>query len=200
MPYQRIAPKKLTGQEPFINTGSKAFTVLDFWQYAFSILNSNVLRGALAEFLVENALKDLEDIQIRSPWGDWDVEDTDGTKIEVKCGAYIQDWDQNDFTKVVFSGLKAKEVYYSEAVKSHKDLATVAAYKADIYVLALQHHKEHASFDILDMQQWSFYVLSRDQISSITNNGSSVSILRLEKHGIQAVPFEGIRQKIEALE
>src|SRR4051812_35112848 len=141
MPYKRITPIKLTGQEPFINTHGKHFTVLNFWQYAFSILNSNVLRGALAEFLVENALKDLPDIDIRSPWGDWDVLAPGNTKIEVKCCSYIQDWDQNDYSKVVFSGLKAKGVYYSEAVQSYKDVSAEATYKADIYVLALLHHK-----------------------------------------------------------
>lgn len=198
MSFPRIQPKKLTGQEHFVATGAKQFTVLDFWQYAFSILNDNVLRGRLAEFLVEAALKDMEDIGVRSSWGDWDVEDFDGTKIEVKCAAYIQDWDQADYSNIIFGRLKGKEVYYSEAVKSFKDLAA-ANYKADIYVLALQHHKEHASFDILDMNQWSFYILTRDRIAEITNNGMTVSIAKLQNNSVDPVAFTDIQHTINSL-
>ncbi len=200
MPYKRITPKKLTGQEPFINTGSKQFTVLDFWQYAFSALNSNVLRGALAEFLIENALKDPQDIDVRSPWGDWDVMTPDDTKLEVKCCAYIQDWDQTDYSKIVFSGLKAKGVYYSEAVKSYKDIPTEATYKADIYVLALLHHKDHATLDLLDLNQWSFYVLPRQQVFEITNNGSSISMYKLLKNEIEPCKFVELQNKINTLQ
>jgi len=198
MSFQRIQSKKLSGQERFVSTGTRQFTVLDFWQYAFSILNDNVLRGRLAEFLVEAALKDIKDIGVRSSWGDWDVDDFDGTKIEVKCAAYIQDWDQNDYSNIVFGRLKGKEVYYSNAVKSFKELAALN-YKADIYVLALQHHKEHSSFDILDMQQWSFYVLSREAIARITNNGKSVSLAKLMSNGVLPVTFENIQQAIEEI-
>lgn len=198
MSFQRIKPKKLTGQELFVATGNKQFTVLEFWQYAFSALNDNVLRGRLAEFLVEVALKDTKDIGVRSSWGDWDVEDFDGTKIEVKCAAYIQDWDQNDYSNIIFGRLKGKEVYYSEAVKSFREL-TAASYKADIYVLALQHHKEHASFDVLDMRQWSFYVLSRETVAHITNNGMSVSLAKLINSDASPVSFEGIRTSVEEI-
>lgn len=198
MSFQRIKPKKLTGQELFVATGSKQFTVLEFWQYAFSTLNDNVLRGRLAEFLVEAALKDVRDIDVRSSWGDWDVEDFDGTRIEVKCAAYIQDWDQSDYSNIVFGRLKSKEVYYSEAVKSFSDLAAIN-YKADIYILALQHHKEHSSFDILDMQQWSFYVLSRETVANITNNGMSVSLAKLINNDVSPVFFKDIRTMVEKI-
>jgi hypothetical protein len=198
MLYKRIQPKKLTGAELFVSTGSKRFTVLDFWQYAFSVLNDNILRGRLAEFLVEAALKDLPDIGVRTSWGDFDVEDFDGTKIEVKCSAYIQDYDQNDFSNIRFSGLKAKEVYYSDAVKPYKDLAALA-YKADIYVLVLQHHKEHLSFDILDMNQWSFYILTRDCIARVANNGMSVGMGRLIEHEVTPVAFENIQAIVQGL-
>jgi hypothetical protein len=198
MPYKRIQPTKLSGDETFTTTGSKQFTVLDFWQYSFSVLNDNILRGRLAEFLVEAALKDLSDIGVRTSWGDFDVEDFDGTKIEVKCSAYIQDYDQNDFSNIRFGGLKAKEVYYSGAVKPYGDLAELA-YKADIYVLALQHHKEHSSFDILDMRQWSFYILTRSRIAQIASDGKSVSIGRLIEHDVIPVAFTDISATIRGL-
>lgn len=194
--YKRIEPKKLSGSEQLRNCSSAA-TVLDFWRYAFSNLNSNVLRGALAEFYVELALRPTDEIDIRNPWGDYDVLSPNGSKIEVKCCSYIQDWDQSDYSRIVFSGLKAKELYWSEAVKSYKDLGE-ANYKADVYVMALFKHKEHATLDILDLDQWEFYVLSRDELAVGIKNGNSISIERLNKLGCRPVGFDGLKAATEA--
>lgn len=193
--YKAKPVVKLTGSEQFINTG-KQFSVLDFWQYGFSNLNSNVLRGALAEFLVEQALKETDDIELRSPWGDFDVS-YQGKKIEVKCCSYLQDWDQNKLSKVVWSGLKAKELYYNDAVA--KQSIKEADYKADIYVLSLLHHQETETLDILDLNQWSFYVLSRGKIEEITKNGNSISLVRLEKHNISKSRFSNLMPTIKAI-
>ena len=91
--------KKLTGKEHFEGGD---FSVLEFWQYGFSNLNSNILRGSLAEFIVENLLKNKEEIEIRNPWGDFDVL-YKNKKIEIKYSSYLQDWDQNNFSKIIFS-------------------------------------------------------------------------------------------------
>lgn len=194
--YTRKPVVRLTGAEEFTNTSDKQFTVLDFWRYGLSNLNSNVTRGALAEFIVENALKDLEDIELRNPWGDYDVE-YNGKKIEVKCSSYLQDWDQGDLSKPVFSGLKAKELYYNDVVgkKSEKD----ADYKADIYVLCLFHHIETETLDILDLDQWSFYVLSKEQIKEISGDSSNLSLTKLKKKEIPEIRFNDLKPIIKGL-
>jgi hypothetical protein len=183
---------KLSGQEIFKNVG-KDFSVLDFWQYGFSNLNSNVLRGVLAEFLVEQALKNTDDITLRNPWGDFDVE-YKGKKIEVKRCSYLQDWDQNKLSTVKWSGLKAKGIYWNDAVATNDQKE--ASYKADIYVLALLHHKETETLDILDLDQWSFYVLTKDQLQDISNDGSSVSLSRVQKSVICPVIFKALKESI----
>lgn len=193
--YKRIPVKKLTGKEQFKNIGKKNFSVLEFWQYGFSNLNSNILRGALAEFIVENAIKDGAEIDLRNPWGDYDAETKDGKKIEVKCASYIQDWDQKELSKIVWTGLKAKELYWSEAVKKFGDLKQ-KDYKADIYVLALLDHKDPKTLDILDMDQWCFYILTKEEIKEITKDGSSVSLARLDKLKIEPYGFAEIKEKI----
>jgi len=193
--YKRKPVVKLTGGEQFVNTGNKNFSVLDFWQYGFSNLNSNVLRGALAEFLVEHALKDRKDITVRNPWGDYDVETKNGIKVEVKCSAFLQDWDQKELSKPTFSGLKAKEVYWNDAVgkMSKKE----ADYKADVYVLALQNHKETETLDLLDLDQWEFYVLSKEQIKEITKNGNTISLIKLEKAQITPQGIKSLNMAIQ---
>ncbi len=193
--YKKLPVRKLTGSEVFKNSGPKSFNVLEFWQYGFSSLNSNVLRGALAEFIVENALKMSKEIDVRSPWGDYDVL-YHGTKIEVKCCSYIQDWDQNQFTKILWSGLKATELYYSDAVKRQSELNRVADYKSDIYVLALFKHQDHATLDVLDMDQWCFYVLSRNKIREVSKDRGSVSLTLLQKNGIEPVSFINLNHAI----
>ncbi len=191
--YKRKPVVKLTGSENFTNTNSKEFTVLDFWRYNLSNLNSNVTRGALAEFLVENAIKDVDDIEIRNPWGDYDVE-YKGKKIEVKCSSYLQDWDQGELSKPLFSGLKAKELYYNDVVGKKSDKK--ADYKADIYVLCLFNHKETETLDILDLDQWSFYILSKDKLKDISNDSSSVSLPKLKKENIEPVQFSKLSKEI----
>lgn len=193
--YKKLPVRKLTGSEVFKNSGPKSFNVLEFWQYGFSSLNSNVLRGALAEFLVENALKQNKEIDVRSPWGDYDVLYQD-KKIEVKCCSYIQDWDQNQFSKILWSGLKATELYYSDAVKKLSEVKKTAEYKSDIYVLALFKHQDHATLNILDMGQWCFYVLSKDRIREISKDKNSVSLYLLEKNGIEPVSFIELGKEI----
>lgn len=193
--YKKLPVRKLTGSEVFKNSGPKSFNVLEFWQYGFSSLNSNVLRGALAEFLVENALKQNNEIDVRSPWGDYDVLYQD-KKIEVKCCSYIQDWDQNQFTIIKWSGLKATELYYSDAVKKQSELSKTPEYKSDVYVLALFKHQDHSSLDILDMDQWCFYVLSKDRIREISKDKNSVSLYLLEKNGVEPVSFIELGKEI----
>jgi len=193
--YKRLPLKKLSGQELFKNTKNK-FSVSDFWQYGFSNLNSNVLRGALAEFLVENAIKDKQDISIRNPWGDYDVKTKQGIRIEVKCSSYIQDWDQHKLSNIIFSGLKARTLYWSSAVGDFpKD--NKKEYKADIYILALLKHQDPMTLNILDLDQWCFYVLSKKQLKEVSSDKSSVSLARLEKYNIKPVSFNQINKLIK---
>lgn len=195
--YKRKLVSKLTGFEEFKQTNNKSFTVLEFWQYGFSNLNSNVLRGALAEFIIENALKDKEEIGLRNPWGDSDIE-YNGKKIEVKCSSYLQDWDQHQLSRIVWTGLKAKTLYWSSA-ENEEVSEEKADYKSDIYVFALVNHTDPDTLDLLNLNQWSFYILPREELSQISGNGSSVSLSLLEKHNVSSVHFQNLQEHIDSL-
>lgn len=158
-------------------------------------MNSNVLRGALAEFIVENALRDSGAITIRNPWGDYDVL-LGNLKIEVKCCSYIQDWDQNEFSRIAWCGLKAKHLYWSSAVGQLPP--KTADYKSDIYILALLNHQDPATLDILDMKQWCFFVLSKKELAEISKNSNSISLQRLRKAKVDPVSFERLSEKVNA--
>jgi hypothetical protein len=196
--YKRIPVRKLTGTEQFKNAGQKKFSVLEFWQYGFSSLNSNVLRGALAEFIVENALKENAEIEVRSPWGDYDVL-YKGKKIEVKCCSYIQDWDQTKLSTIKWSGLKARELYYSEAVTKLSDTNQTSDYKSDIYILSLLRHQNSDTLNILDLHQWDFYVMTREEIRNISGNRASISLAMLVRHKIRPHTFVNLARSVEKI-
>jgi hypothetical protein len=147
------------------------------------------------------ALSDNGEAELRNPWGDYDVITKRGTKIEVKCCSYIQDWDQNKLTRIMFSGLKARELYWSEAVKPYNEIQRInKEYKSDIYVFALFKHQATETLDILDLDQWCFFVLSKNEVARISKNGNSVSLFNLEKNNINPVSFGELKTEIEKLE
>ena len=121
----------------------------------------------------------------------------DGTKIEVKCCSYIQDWDQKELSKIAFAGLKAKTLYWSSAVSEFPRKA--ADYKSDIYVFALLKHQNSATLDILNLDQWCFYVIAKDVLKTITKNGNSISIRKLEKNEIAPVSFTELARKLDEI-
>jgi hypothetical protein len=166
-------------------------TVLDYWRWAHSNLSSNIERGRIAEYLVSKAAGAANADFVQEPWADWDVVLSDGTTVEVKCSSYIQDWDQNGYSTVQFRGLRAKELYFSEAVKP---LAAMAAkdYKADLYALRVQHHKEHETFSVLNLSQWSFYVLTREELRQCAKNGDSVGLNTVVRNGFAAIAYSDL--------
>lgn len=200
MNYKRKPVTKLSGNEVFVNTGSLRFKVSDLWGYAFSNLNSNILRGSVAEFLVEMAFHGPEAAGIRNPWEDYDVQTTAGKTIEVKSCSYLQDWDQEKLSSVIFSGLKAGSVWPAAATPEQAAITDEKRYKADIYVLALLHHQFTETLNILDLEQWSFYVLSREGLAEAANNGNSITLVRLQRYSVQPVSFVQLKAAIEALQ
>ena len=47
-----------TGDEKLLLNGKElSFSILEFWQWAYSALNLNINRGMLAEFIVKSAME-----------------------------------------------------------------------------------------------------------------------------------------------
>ena len=156
----------------------------------------NASVGRKYELIALKFFKGSEDMNRESFHGGYDME-WYGKKIEVKCSSYLQDWDQQDLSKPLFSGLKAKELYYNDVVGKKSDKK--ADYKSDIYVLCLFQHKETETLDILNLDQWSFYALSRKRLKEISNDGSSISLVKLNKQNIVSISFEELRETVDKL-
>lgn len=144
----------LTGSEEL--RGVAGALVVDFWRFAMSDLRMNNIRGYLAEYLVARAVGATG---TRVEWDAYDVLAPDGTRIEVKSSAYLQVWEQRKLSRISFSGLRGR-------TWDRYGVAPEATYNADVYVFCVQSATSHDNYDPLDVEQWQFYVLSRQVIEA----------------------------------
>src|SRR5688572_14217882 len=75
------------------------YTLLDFWRWSVSDILSNATRGRFAEFIVGTVLN-INPLNLRDEWDAFDLITNSGIKIEVKSAAYIQSWNQKQFSKI----------------------------------------------------------------------------------------------------
>jgi hypothetical protein len=136
-------------------------TTVDFWQWAFSDLRSNNVRGVLAEWIVAQLLG--LSPETRGSWDDFDLilPDPDGRKIEVKASAYVQAWPQKKPSIIQFTGLKGHR-WIDHEQRRHTAEKT---YNADIYIFCVQTMEVPESWDAFDLRQWDFYVAPRSDVA-----------------------------------
>jgi len=146
-------------------------TVLDFWQWAFSDLRANDVRGVFAEWLVAKLLDIDLSTCVRDSWGGCDLATSEGIRIEVKTSAYLQAWQQKRPSQISFGRLKGRRW---DPMKGYAPEATL---NADFYVFCIQTEQDAARWDALDLEQWRFVLLTREQVGEL--GGKSVSLPRL---------------------
>lgn len=189
-PLGQITPQRLTGNEPL----PKGVTLLHFWQWMGSDLMSNTLRGALGEYLVALAVgaADARD-GVQEEWAPYDVQSPDGVKIEVKTSAYIQTWEQPQFSTPQF------DIEPKKAPDSATNSWTAEKKRwSDVYVFCLHHHQDQPTINPLDLSQWTFYVLPAATLDRTVGDQKSIRISSLQRIGAQAVTFDGLRPAIAA--
>ena len=123
--------------------------VVEFWQWAYSALEDNTVRGVLAEWLVGVALGCVDDV--RQAWGPWDLETASGIHVEVKASGYVQRWEQDGPSTLSFSGLCDRK----------------GEYHADVYVFGVQAAMTRDQYDKLDVSQWEWWVADRSSIEQL---------------------------------
>lgn len=147
----RLLPTLKTGNEPLHCSGKPiGVTLLDFWRWNTSDIVSNSTRGALAEFIVANALGALLNC-IRDEWQAFDLKTPDGITVEVKSAAFIQSWSQREYSRIQFNIPKTRAW---NADTNLQEL--VSKRQARVYVFALLAYKEKSSIDPLNLDQWQF--------------------------------------------
>lgn len=137
------------GKEPIkgiVNTN-----ILDFWQWTYSDILINKNRDDLSLFLVAKALE-LTDMP-RIEWQGCELRYRK-KKIAVKTSGYIQSWKQTKPKRVLYDispkkGIDAKR----------KDSMTFRNREAELYIFALAIEKDVKKMDILNLEQWRFYIV-----------------------------------------
>jgi hypothetical protein len=165
-------------------------TIGDFWEWGFSDILSNSLRGIFAEFLVGSAIGCLNDKRIE--WDAFDLVYQD-KKIEVKSSSYIQTWHNEKHSKISFN-IGAKKEYdyqlrkYSSTVKRN----------ADIYVFCLLKEKNEEIIDPLIIDQWEFYLVLTSYLDKHFPNQKTISLASLSKIS-KSIKYEYLKSEVETL-
>ena len=182
--FDRIEIKQKTGNEPLTFNGNETgITLIYFWRWGFSDVISNIERGKFAEFIVATVLN-IDLSIINDGWNAYDLTSPEGIKVEVKSASYLQSWTQKDFSKISFS-IRAARYWNS----STNEISEMSSRASDVYVFCLLKHKEQATLNPMNLEQWEFYVLPTIEINNYKRSNSSITLNSLEKltHGVSYV-------------
>jgi len=172
----QIELKQKTGNEPLTFNGKETgIKLIDFWSWGFSDIISNTARGRFAEFIVATALNTDLSI-ITDGWNAYDLTSPEGIKVEVKSAAYLQSWIQKDYSKISFS-IKAARYWDSRT----NEMAKIPSRASDVYVFCLLKHKDKATINPMNLEQWEFYVLPTIEINNYKRSECSITLKSLQK-------------------
>ena len=181
---------KKSGQEEFENT-SHPISLIEFWQWGFSDLVSDANRGVLAEFIVAKALN-LEMVSIRNEWDAYDLITNEGLRIEIKSAAYLQSWEQNDYSKISF-GIHPSQGWSAEM----ENRSTERKRNSDVYIFCLLKHLDKETINPLDVNQWEFYVVKTELLNQLGDQ-KSISLSRVQKMSVP-ISFADLLNHIKAI-
>ena len=188
----RVKVTRKSGTEPFRKGGASiGFDLREFWGWSGSDLVGNTARGRLAEFIVAKALG-VSTSGVREEWMPFDLATPEGVKIEVKSSAYLQSWKQSRLSSIQFS-IRPARLWNPET----NEIESRPARSADLYVFALLAHREKATLDPLDLDQWSFYVVPTRRLNEHTGDQEKISLGPLERLAGSSVRFEQLAAAVE---
>jgi len=147
IPFERTVPRA----DPDTPVLDGACRLVDFWQWAFSDLVANDVRGAFAEFIVGHALGVLD--APRGLWTAWDLDYGDA-RIEVKTTGDVQAWAPTGRPPKPTWGIGRKRGW--DPVTN--TFAPEPLRSADVYVLCHWQGTDAAPLSPATLEAWKFYV------------------------------------------
>ncbi len=106
------------------------YAIANCWAWAYSDFLNNANRGVLAEYIVHTAIS--SKTKNRIEWDSCDLITKNGLKIEVKCSAYLQSWQQTAPSKLIFNIEPTKAWHFD--TNTYDEAPTRSA---DIYVFCI---------------------------------------------------------------
>jgi len=170
----KVSPKR--GDEHFHSDGAPLdYCFQEFWRWSVSDLVSNATRGILAEFMVAKALGISTD-SVRDEWAAYDLTSPEGVRVEVKSAAYLQTWNQRTLSTIRFLTHKTKAFNPDTNTQDQESKR-----QADVYVFALLTHKDKATIDPLNVNQWCFYVVPTATLDRRKRSQYSITLKTLDQ-------------------
>lgn len=182
-----------TGSEPFThNSNSLNFNLLDYWQWSSSDLLTNTNRGKIAEFIIAKAF----DITggIKDEWLPYDLTTKEGIRIEVKSSAYLQNWAQPRLSIIKFD--IAPKRSWDPKDNSYSPTAIRAS---DVYIFCLLKHTDPQTIDVLNLDQWDFYIMPTKILDKKKPQQKSITLSSLLKLNPIISDFESLPSSLQAL-
>lgn len=189
--YPAIEIKKKSGNERFLNSGDDAYTLRDFWAWAYSDLIGNTERGRLAEFIVAMALGIIEDISVS--WDKYDLLSKEGIRVEVKTSAYLQSWSQQNLSKISFG---IQPTYGWDSITNEYDAEQKR--QSDVYVFCVLKHIDQATLNPLNLSQWEFYILSTAALDKAVPRQKTISLNKLLNIGAKKCEYAKLYETIKS--
>jgi hypothetical protein len=147
--------------------------IKDFWQWTYSDILINKNREDFGLFLVAHALE-----LTKMPRIDWGLVELRyrKKKIAVRTSGYIQGWRQKVPKRILFdispkTGLDAKR----------DDSLTFRNREAEVYIFCVHTAREVAKADMLDLNQWQFYMVRTSVLDSLLPSKKKIGIRQLKQ-------------------
>ena len=170
--------------------GLKATTINDYWQWTYSDLMITENRRSLGLFLIANSLE-LTNMP-RINWGEVDLR-YKRKKISIDVSSRIQSWKQSKSKRIQFNITKKKGIH----AKNEHSL-TFKNREAEFYIFGLHLEKNVSKADLLNLNQWEFYVISTKELDAKFPNKNKIGIRQL-KSLCAAIEHKAIKKTIDTL-
>jgi len=204
--------------EPDREISQTGQTVGDFWVWAYSDVDTNIMRAVYAEWLVGTALGCVGGI--RPSWTPWDL-DYDGARVEVKSTSYMPNWGrrvdgprphnlarrehpESRLTKSRTFDIKATGA--TLPADSAVPLGPDADYyeeseikrRANIYIFAYYAERDPERYSSLDVGGWRFYVLPTPELERHFGEQERVALSRVQAVTEEA-EYGDLKAKVDAI-
>lgn len=167
-----------------VNGHEIGITVLDFWKYAYSDLNSDP-RDDIAEFLVSRALG-LSEATNRQEWTLYDI-DYKGVRIEVKSTGYYQTWRNN--------GSVSENRRFSIRKSTNRKTGVCERHN-DIYVFCLLNGNTREEANPLILENWEFYVIPTTKINEECGDNQTIGLSKVRKLCGTKIEYSALKKEV----
>jgi hypothetical protein len=116
----------------------------------------------------------------------------EGFAVEVKSASYIQSWTQRRDSTITFV-VRPTLGWDPDTAK----FGTVRRRQSDVYVFALIDHRDRATIDPLNVEQWVFHVVATRVLDTTLGSQKSVSLEGFRRLKPIIVRFGSIREAIK---